>query len=196
MSALLAGQFARQNPGANIIYDARNSRLVAEVIAENGGHAIRSRVGHSFIKQLMRQYDAPFGCEFSGHFYFRDNYYADSGLIALLAAIQVISDSGRRLSELVDELGGRYARSPEINFEVADKEAAIERLRGQYTDGQQDELDGLTVNYPDWWFNVRPSNTEPLLRLNVEARTPEQLAAELARLEQLIKHKQYHYSYK
>jgi phosphomannomutase len=187
MSAILAEHFARLNPGANIIYGLTDGRLVEEVVAEHGGHSIRSRVGHSFIKQLMRQYDAPFGCEFSGHFYFKDNFYADSGLIAMLVGIQVLSDSGQKLSQIVDDYSSRYARSPETNFEVADKAAKIAELKKLYADGAQDELDGLTVNYPDWWFNVRPSNTEPLLRLNVEARTPEKLAAELDKLDGLLK---------
>lgn len=186
MTALLAQYFLRLNPGANIIYDARNSHLVVDVVTELGGKPVRSKVGHSFIKAEMRRYDAPFGGEFSGHYYFRDNYYADSGLIAALVAIQVVSDSGKRLDELVDELAGRYARSPEINFEVADKAAKLAALKEHYADGRQDELDGLTVEYADWWFNVRPSNTEPLLRLNVEANAPELLARRLAELEKAL----------
>ena len=186
MSAMLCRHFLKLYPGSNIIYDARNSRLVEETIAEGGGKAIMSRVGHSYIKQLMRQYDAPFGCEFSGHFYFRDDYYADSGLISALVAIQVLSDSGKKLSELVDGYAGRYARSPEINFEVADKAAKLAEIKKLYADGKISELDGVTVNYPDWWFNVRASNTEPFLRLNVEARTPVQLEAKLTELKSVI----------
>jgi len=186
MSAMLAKYFLAKFPGSKIVYDARNSRLVEETISENGGIGVRSRVGHSYIKQMMRAADAPFGGEFSGHYYFRDNYYADSGLIGALVAIKVVSDSGKTLAELVDELSSRYARSPEINFEVADKAAKIAELKTVFADGNQDELDGLTVNYPDWWFNVRGSNTEPLLRLNAEATTPELLQTQLAKLKSLL----------
>ncbi|HSX01509.1 MAG TPA: phosphomannomutase/phosphoglucomutase [Candidatus Saccharimonas sp.] len=182
MTAMLAQHFLKRNPGASIVYDARNSRLVVDVVKEAGGKPVRSRVGHSFIKAIMREEDAPFGGEFSGHFYFRDNWYADSGLIGALVAIQVLSESGKTLAELVAEYAGRYARSDEMNFEVADKQAKLTELAAAYQDGEQDELDGLTVNYQDWWFNVRPSNTEPLLRLNVEATTPELLAEKLAKL--------------
>ncbi len=186
MTAMLAKHFLKRNPGANIIYDARNSHLVRDVVEENGGHAIRSRVGHSFIKADMRRYDAPFGGEFSGHYYFRDNFYADSGLIGALVGIQVLSDSGQKLSELVDEYAARYARSPEINFSVTDKDAKIAELAKLYADGAIDHLDGLTVTYPDWWFNVRPSNTEPLLRLNVEATTSQVLAEQEAKLKAVL----------
>lgn len=182
MSAMMAEYFLQKFPGSNIIYDARNSRLVEEIIVENGGKGVRSRVGHSLIKQAMREFDAPFGGEFSGHFYFRDNWYADSGLIGALVAIQVLSNSGKQLSELVAEYSRRYARSAEVNFEVEDKAAKIAELQEKYHDGTADYLDGITVNYPDWWFNVRPSNTEPLLRLNVEARTPKMLADKFAEL--------------
>jgi phosphomannomutase len=186
MTSMLAKHFLLQNPGANIIYDARNSHLVVDVARENGGQAIRSRVGHSYIKADMRKYNAPFGGEFSGHYYFRDNWYADSGLIGALVAIQVVSDSGKKLSEVVDEYASRYARSPEVNFTVADKAAKIAQLKQHYADGTPDELDGITVTYPDWWFNVRPSNTEPLLRLNVEATTPERLQEKVVELEKLL----------
>jgi phosphomannomutase len=182
MTALLAKYFLKKFPGSNIIYDARNSRLVVEVAEENGGKAVKARVGHSYIKADMRKYDAPFGGEFSGHYYFRDNWYADSGLLGALVAIQVVSDSGKKLSEVVDEYSSRYARSEEINFKVEDKAGKLEELAKLYADGEQDRFDGLTVNYPDWWFNVRGSNTEPLLRLNVEAKTPEQLDEQLEKL--------------
>ena len=187
LSAMLAKHFLKLYPGSNIVYDARNSRLLVDVVNENGGHAIRSKVGHSYIKEAMREYDAPFGGEFSGHYYFRDNWYADSGLIGALVAIQVLNDSGKKLSELVDEYDSRYARSPEINFEVKDKAGKIEEIKKAYADGEQDTLDGVTVNYPDWWFNVRPSNTEPLLRLNLEAKSREMLDEQMAKLEKLLK---------
>jgi phosphomannomutase len=186
MSAMLAKHFLALYPGSNIVFDARNSRLVEDTIDENGGHKIRSRVGHSFIKEAMRKYDAPFGGEFSGHYYFRDNWYADSGLIGALVAIQVLNDLGKKLSEVVDEYDKRYARSPEVNFEVQDKDSKIAEIKKLYADGKQDTLDGVTVNYPDWWFNVRASNTEPLLRLNAEATTREKLDTEFAKLEKLL----------
>ncbi|MBW4061216.1 phosphomannomutase/phosphoglucomutase [Candidatus Saccharibacteria bacterium] len=186
MSAFLAKHFLKQFPGSNIIYDARNSRLVVDVITENGGIPIKSRVGHSFIKQAMRENDAPFGGEFSGHFYFRDNYYADSGLIAALVGVQVVADSGKTLSGLVDEYASRYARSQENNFKVADKAAMLARLERTFADGEADHFDGLTVNYADWWFNARPSNTEPFLRLNVEATTPQRLDEKLDQLTQIL----------
>jgi len=186
MTAILAKHFLQKFPGSNIIYDARNSHLVVDVAKENGGQAIRSRVGHSYIKADMRTYDAPFGGEFSGHYYFRDNWYADSGLLGALVAIQVLSDSGKKLSELVDEFASRYARSPEVNFKVEDKAGEIAKLKQLYADGQQDELDGITVTYPEWWFNVRSSNTEPYLRLNVEAKTPELLQEQFEKLRALL----------
>ncbi|HEY2004316.1 MAG TPA: phosphomannomutase/phosphoglucomutase [Candidatus Saccharimonadia bacterium] len=187
MSAMLAKHFLKLYPGSNIVYDARNSRLVEDTIDENGGKKVRSRVGHSFIKEAMRDKDAPFGGEFSGHYYFRDNWYADSGLIGALVAIQVLNDSGKKLSELVDEFDAKYARSPEVNFEVQDKDGKIAEIKKAYADAELDTLDGITVNYPDWWFNVRASNTEPLLRLNMEAKTREQLDRELAKIEKLLK---------
>lgn len=186
MTVILAEHFLKLYPGSNIVYSGISSRLVPEVVTERGGTPIRSRVGHSFVKQLMREYDAPFGGEFSGHFYFRDNYYADSGLIGALVGIQVLRDSGKKLSELVAEYASRYARSPEINAEVADAAAVVERLKTEYADGVQDEFDGLTVSYTDWWFNVRMSANEPLVRLNVEARTAEQLAEKTAELRKKI----------
>ena len=186
MSAFLAKYFLQHNPGANIIYDARNSRLVVDVVSENGGHAIKSRVGHSYIKQAMRDNDAPFGGEFSGHYYFRDNYYADSGLIGALVAIQVVAESGKSLSGLVDEFSSRYARSEEINFKVTDKAAKLKEIQAAFEGGTADHFDGLTVNYPNWWFNVRGSNTEPYLRLNVEATDQETLKLQLARLTELL----------
>jgi phosphomannomutase len=186
MSAFLAKYFLQHNPGANIIYDARNSRLVVDVITENGGHAIKSRVGHSFIKQAMRDNNAPFGGEFSGHFYFRDNYFADSGLIGALVAIQVLSESKKTLSGLVHDYAKRYARSDELNFKVEDKEGMLHKLEIMFKDGKSDHFDGLTVNYPEWWFNARASNTEPYLRLNVEATTPEVLQEKLTLLREIL----------
>lgn len=170
LGALLATKFLRENPGATVLHNAICSRIVPETIAAHGGTAVRTRVGHSFIKADMRKYDAVFACEHSGHFYFRDNYNADSGLIAAMAALGVLGRAGRPLSELVAPFR-KYVDSGEINSEVPDQAAVVDELRREYADGDQDELDGLTVNYADWWFNVRPSNTEPVVRLNVEAES-------------------------
>ena len=178
MTALLAREFLRKEPGAHIVYDLRSSWVVKEEILANGGVAHRDRVGHSFIKATMREHGAVFGGELSGHFYFRDNFVCDSGALAMVSALNLLSrteNQGRTLSELVQDLR-RYHSTGEINFEVEDKAAAIARLKERYSDGKQDELDGITVEYGDldsddwWWFNVRMSNTEPLLRLNLEAR--------------------------
>lgn len=179
MSAMLSEYFLKKFPRANIVYDIRNSRSVPEIIAEHGGTPIVCRVGHSPIKVAMRTNDAPFGGEASGHFYFRDNWYADSGLIGVVIGLYVATLSGKKLSELRKHYT-RYEAIPETNFAVADKQAAIDRLKATFTDGEQDELDGLTVRYETCWFNVRPSNTEPLLRLNAEASTKDEL-------EQLVK---------
>lgn len=178
MTALLAREFLRRYPGAPIVYDLRSSWVVKEVVRELGGEPIRDRVGHSFIKATMRERDAVFGGELSGHFYFRDNYVCDSGVIALISALNLLSRERRPLSELVQDLR-RYHSTGEINFRVEDKEAAIADLKARFADGRQDELDGITVEYGElgdsdwWWFNVRASNTESLLRLNLEAARPE-----------------------
>ncbi len=168
--AMLARHFLKLYPGSTILHNAITSRVVPETIEQCGGVPVRIKVGHSYIKAKMRVYDAPFGGEHSAHYYFRDNWYADSGLIAAVVAMSVISESGTTLSEIVQPYREAYVHSNEMNFEVADKEAVIQRVAEAFNDGEQDWLDGLTVNYEDWWFNLRPSNTEPLLRLNVEAR--------------------------
>ena len=181
MTALLAREFLRKEPGAHIVYDLRSSWVVKEEIQAGGGVAHRDRVGHSFIKATMREHGAVFGGELSGHFYFRDNFVCDSGALAMVSALNLLTreeNQGRTLSELVQDLR-RYHSTGEINFEVADKAAAIASLKERYADGRQDELDGITVEYGDldsddwWWFNVRMSNTEPLLRLNLEAKRQE-----------------------
>ncbi len=177
MTALLAREFLRGEPGKAVVYDLRSSWVVKEVIAEAGGEPLRDRVGHSFIKATMREHGAIFGGELSGHFYFRDNHVCDSGAIAMVSALNLLARAGRPLSELCEDLR-RYHATGEINFRVEDKAAAIAALKERYRDGRQDELDGITVEYGDldqpswWWFNVRMSNTEPLLRLNLEASEP------------------------
>ncbi|MCA9002160.1 MAG: phosphomannomutase/phosphoglucomutase, partial [Planctomycetes bacterium] len=177
MTALLARDFLARSPGATVVYDLRSSWVVKEVIAQAGGVPRRDRVGHSFIKGTMRETGAIFAGELSGHFYFKDNYVCDSGVIAMVSALNLLSrasNQGKAFSSLVEDLR-RYHSTGEINFHVEDKEAAIANLRQRYADGRQEELDGITVEFgalgdPSWWwFNVRQSNTEPLLRLNLEA---------------------------
>lgn len=185
VTAMVSKVMLEKHPGSAIVYNLINSRTVPELIESGGGRPIRSRVGHSFIKALMREHDAIFGGEHSGHFYFRDNWYADSGLIALLTVLELLSKEQKSLREVLEPLDKRY-RSGEINFEVADQAAVVERVRQEFRDAEIDELDGLTVGYPDWWFNLRASNTQPLLRLNVEADTPEQLTAGIERVRRVI----------
>jgi phosphomannomutase len=175
-TALVADQLLGKFPGEAIIYNLICSWTVPEVIEEKGGRPIRTRVGHSFIKQVMAETGAIFGGEHSGHYYFRDNFRADSGMIAALLVLEALSRSRSSLSGLLQPFR-RYHASGEINSEVSDQAGTIERLADIYADGKQDRIDGLTVEYSDWWFNCRPSNTEPLLRLNLEARTKELMAA-------------------
>jgi len=174
ITALVAESMLKREPGARIIHNLICSWVVPEVIRENGGEPVRTRVGHSLIKKVMAETGAIFGGEHSGHYYFRDHYRADSGIIAALLVLERLSESAIPLSELLAPYR-RYHDSGEINSEVVDQEGRIEAVARAFADGKQDRLDGLTVEYRDWWFNVRPSNTEALLRLNVEARTEELL---------------------
>ncbi|MFY9588115.1 MAG: phosphomannomutase/phosphoglucomutase [Actinomycetota bacterium] len=169
-AAIVARTILQKHPGEKVIYSLTCSRLVPEIIRENDGEPIRSRVGHSFIKAVMADTGAIFGGEHSGHYYFRDHYRADCGLLAALNVLEVLSVAGRPLSEVLAPLRSRYWNSGEINSEVADKIAAMDAVAQKYPKEQQDWTDGLTIEFEDWWFNIRPSNTEPLLRLNVEAR--------------------------
>jgi phosphomannomutase len=175
VTALVAKGMLERDPGSTILYNLICSWVVPEVIREYGGTPVRTRVGHSFIKQVMAETGAIFGGEHSGHYYFRDHYNADSGLVASVVVMDQMSKAGKPLSELLAPFR-RYHASGEINSKVDDKEGIIERIAEAYRDVRQDRLDGLTVEFDDWWFNVRPSNTEPLLRLNVEARTADLLA--------------------
>ncbi len=177
MTALLARFYLEREPGARIVYDLRSSWVVKQEIQERGGVAIRDRVGHSFIKATMRERGASFAGELSGHFYFADNFTTDSGVLAMVSALNFLArdeNQGQSLSSLVQDLR-RYHATGEINFRVPDKDAAIAELKARFAEGRQDELDGITVEFGDlgdeqwWWFNVRASNTEPLLRLNLEA---------------------------
>lgn len=169
-TAMVADRVLKKYPGQPIIYNLICSWAVSEVIEENGGEPIRARVGHSYIKALMAETGAAFAGEHSGHYYFRDNYRADSGMIATLLVLEGMSVASMPLSESLAPYH-RYHNSGEINSEVDDQEGMIEKLAEAYGDGEQDRTDGLTVEFEDWWFNARPSNTEPLLRLNLEART-------------------------
>ena len=169
-TALVATRVLAREPGATILHNLICSKAVPEVINENGGHAVRTRVGHSFIKQAMAETGAAFAGEHSGHYYFRDNFRADSGLITAMFVLEAMCATGKALSELVAPLD-RYAASGEINTTVSDAHAVIDRVAAAYASHPQDRLDGLTVDCGDWWFNLRPSNTEPLLRLNLEAAT-------------------------
>ena len=173
LTALIADRELKKNPGANIIYNLISSRAVAEIVEERGGKAIRSRVGHSYIKKLMAETGAVFGGEHSGHFYFKDFWRADSGMLAALHAIAALGEVNTSLSKLLKPYS-RYVSSGEINSEVADSQismSAVEAKFGVSAGNEVDHLDGLTVNGDTWWFNVRASNTEPLLRLNAEAKT-------------------------
>jgi phosphomannomutase len=167
--ALLARQVLAKNPGAMILYDPRSSRAVPDLVAAEGGRSDLSRVGHAFFKARMREEDAAFGGEVSGHYYFRDFWNADSGTIPALLMLELISRDGRTIGELMAQFRDRYFISGEINSEVADQAAKLDQIRERYADGKIAELDGVSVDYPDWHFNVRPSNTEPLLRLNLES---------------------------
>jgi len=167
--ALLARAALAKNPGATILYDPRSSRAVPDLVAAEGGRSDLSRVGHAFFKIRMREEDAAFGGEISGHYYFHDFWCADSGTIPALLILELLSVDGRSLAELMAEFRSRYFISGEINSEVADQEAKMEEIAARYSDGEQNRLDGISVDYPDWHFNVRPSNTEPLLRLNLES---------------------------
>jgi phosphomannomutase len=168
-TAMLAASILDQHPGEKIVHNLICSKAVPEIVREHGGVPIRTRVGHSFIKQVMAETGAIFGGEHSAHYYFRDNYRADSGIIAAVLVLEQLSKSDQPLSELRVPFE-RYAMSGEINTRVADPPAVIERIAAEFAAAEQDRLDGLTVDVGDWWFNLRPSNTEPLLRLNLEAR--------------------------
>jgi phosphomannomutase len=188
LTALLAKSILEREPGATILYDVRASRAVADVVAAAGGTARVNRVGHAFFKTRMRDEGAAFGGEVSGHYYFRDFYCADSGTLPALLILELLSKEGRTLAELLAELRGRYFISGEINSEVADQEAKMDEIAARYADGEVSWLDGVSVDYADWHFNVRPSNTEPLLRLNLESLvSPEHMAARRDEVLELIR---------
>lgn len=180
-TALLAASMLRKNPGATILHNLICSRAVSEVIRENGGSPVRTKVGHSFIKQTMAETGAVFGGEHSAHYYFADNYRADSGLIATMLVLEELSRAGVPMSEMRRPFE-RYSSSGEINTQVEDPMAVIDAVSVKFADFAQDRLDGLTVDCGAWWFNLRPSNTEPLLRLNLEAPSREECDEHVAEL--------------
>jgi phosphomannomutase len=177
LTALLAKSILEREPGATILYDVRASRAVRDIVEAAGGTAKVNRVGHAFFKTRMRDEGAAFGGEVSGHYYFRDFYCADSGTLPALLILELLSKEGRALADMLEDLRSRYFISGEINSEVADQEAKMREIAARYGDGEISELDGVSVDYDDWHFNVRPSNTEPLLRLNLESLvSPEHMA--------------------
>jgi phosphomannomutase len=184
-TAMLAAAVLRTNPGATVLHNLICSRAVPEVVRENGGVPVRTQVGHSYIKQRMAETGAVFGGEHSAHYYFARNYRADSGLIASLLMIDEISRTGQAMSVLRKPFE-RYAASGEINTQVDDTSVVIERVSSEFVDQSQDRLDGLTVDCGSWWFNLRPSNTEPLLRLNLEASDRDECDARVAELLSMI----------
>jgi phosphomannomutase len=175
ITAMVAREVLKVEPGAAIVYDLRSSWVLPQTILEGGGRPVKERVGHSFLKARMREHDAPFGGELSGHYYFRDNWYADNSEIILLSVLNIISRQERPFSEILDELM-RFHSTGEVNFHIEDKASAMAKLKEVFHDASSvDELDGVTIAYGEvttpgwWWVNVRPSNTEPLLRMNLES---------------------------
>ncbi len=185
MTAILAAELLARQPGSKVVYDLRSSRAIAEDIRRLGGEPVKERVGHAFIKATMRRVGAPLGGELSGHFYFADHYYCDSALVATAKLLALLATGGQRLSELRKPIE-RYAQSGEVNFVVEDPDAKIEELAAAFGDGEQSRLDGISVDYEDWWFNVRKSNTEPKLRLNVEAADDDALRGRLGELRKIL----------
>lgn len=185
VTAIIARWFLRREPESRVVHNLICSKAVPEIVAASGGIPVRTRVGHSFIKEIMKREDAVFGGEHSGHYYFRDNFRADSGILAMLVLLQVLSEDGRKLSAMRTEYE-LYAQSGEINFTVRDTGAAIEAVAGAFAGTPSDRLDGLTVDMGREWFNVRPSNTEPVLRLNAEAGDPDGVAALVQRISGII----------
>ena len=185
LTALLAARLLDERAGGRILYDLRSSRVVPEVIRDHGGEPIKTRVGHAFIKQLMREEQALFGGELSYHYYFSEFFNCESGILAMLQTCKLIAESGKPLSELARPLR-KYAHSGEIDFRVADVDDAMWSVEERFRDGRLSRLDGLSVEYADWWFNLRPSNTEPLVRLNLEADTQELMEAGIERVARLL----------
>ncbi|HHT9131506.1 MAG TPA: hypothetical protein ACFYED_03370 [Candidatus Tripitaka californicus] len=185
ITALIAREFLSREKGATIVYDLRSSWVVKEEILLNGGIPYRERVGHTFMKTTMRDRNAPFGGELSGHYYFRDNYFCDSGLIAMLQILNILSRKAVSMSNLAAPLK-KYYSSGERNFSVANKDGKLQQLAEAFSDGKIDLLDGVTVEYTDWWFNARKSQTEPRLRINVEGKDQELVENALNRIREIV----------
>ncbi len=186
MTALLAQALLKIEEGGVVLYDLRSSHAVPEAIAAAGGEPIRIRVGHAFIKQAMRKHNALCGGELSYHYYFRDFFHCESGILAMLLVLKALNERRQTLKAAIAPLK-TYAHSDEINFEIADPRSVIERTASAFSDATQDRLDGLTVEYPDWWFNLRASNTEPLLRLNLETQQRQDLDTRLKQVSEWIR---------
>ena len=186
ITAMVANQVLEKNPGAAIIYNVPSSKIIPEIVEKKGGIAILERVGHSFIKKTMKEKNAIFGGEHSGHFYFRDNYRADSGLIAALIVIEIISQAHAKFSELLKPYA-KYNSIEETNFTVTDKNKALEALKEKYNNAKIEEIDGITFHYPEYWFNIRCSNTEPVIRLNLEANTEELMKEKTEEISEFLK---------
>lgn len=185
ITALLGQEYLRRHKGAAVLYDLRSSRAVPETIEAAGGRPIRERVGHSYMKATMRKVGCVFGGELAGHYYYKENFYADSAIITVLEVLNAMGRTGEPLSALVRPVR-KYAQTGEVNFRIEDKEAVFAAVRERFKDGQVDTLDGITVQYPGWWFNLRASNTEPLVRLNLEAPTPRELREKFELLAPLL----------
>ncbi|MEC7726762.1 MAG: phosphomannomutase/phosphoglucomutase [Planctomycetota bacterium] len=185
ITVILSRGFLERHPGKGIIYDLRSSKVLPEEVARLGGRPVRERVGHSFMKETMRKEDCIGGGELSGHFYFAENFYTDCGVLAAIEVLNQLSKEGRSLKTAADELR-KYHGTGEVNFKVEDKAAMMKAVEARFSDGEIDFLDGITVTYPDWWANVRPSNTEPFLRMCLEADTPELLAEKRAALIEVL----------
>jgi phosphomannomutase len=184
--ALLAEEVLKKNPGSLILMDLRSSNAVKEVIEEAGGKVNRCRVGHSLIKKQMREQGAVFAGELSGHYFFQENSKAEMATLAVMMLLNLMNETGQKMSELVADLK-RYYHSGEINSEVEDKDVVMQKLKEKYTDGKLDTLDGIRIDFPDWWFSVRASNTEPVLRLNLEAKTKELMEKKLEEALEVIR---------
>ena len=191
ITAIIAREVLRGNKKTSIVYDLRSSKIVKEEIKRLGGNPVRERVGHAFIKATMRKYNAPFGGELSGHYYYRDNFFADSALITFVHILNILTRENRQISKIIKPLK-QYFASGELNFVVKDKEDKIEEIIREFSPGSGkpggkiDYLDGVTIEYDDWWFNLRPSNTEPLLRLNIESKTNKQLKTARRKLGKIL----------
>lgn len=189
LGAIIARYILENDPGQTILYSATASDILPATIESFGGKSVRTRVGHSFVKAEMKSHHAVFGAEHSGHFYFASNFNADSGLITALTILKIIAEAHRPLSEIAAPFESMFANSGELNFGITDAQESLMALERHFYDGETDHLDGLTIRFRDWWFNARPSNTEPFLRVNIEANSQEILALHQKEITKLLKHK-------